>query len=88
MKFYLFKHTVDNSVFGATDEPSGEKLPVLPGNGRWKSFTDFEESGKPRIAFQNRKPKRILSCKGTISPALKFVSTGHLPDLKNESRSC
>lgn len=64
MKFYLFKHTVDNSVFGATDEPSGEKLPVLPGNGRWKSFTDFEESGKPRIAFSEQEAKADIELQG------------------------
>lgn len=64
MNFYLFKHTLDKSIVGVTGEPTGAKLPVLPGNGQWEPFTKFEESGRPRVGFSEEQARADIEKRG------------------------
>lgn len=77
MKFYLFYHTMDKSVYGATAEPSAAKLPPIPG-GKWMPHAEIHETGKPRIGFSEAVAKKEIEAEGyhLFSPTqVRRVST-------------
>lgn len=64
MKFYIFKCS-KNDVYGVTDQPTPSNLPVAAcASGTWEAFKVVEESGNPRIAFNEQVAKADIEKQG------------------------
>ncbi len=62
MTFYIFKCSKDGSLFGATDEPTGAKLPpnACPG-GKWKPVKSLKGSA---IGFDAKAAEKDIKKQG------------------------
>jgi len=62
---------------GATNDPSGAKLPALLGNGVWQFWRELEESGgNPRIAFSEEEATPTLRSRAITYCAPKCELSG------------
>jgi|HubBroStandDraft_4_1064222.scaffolds.fasta_scaffold04049_8 hypothetical protein len=61
MTFYIFRCSKDRSLYGATDEPSGVKLPKDACSGDWELQRKVQES---RIGFSATKAEQDIQKQG------------------------
>ena len=62
MTFYIFQCSTDNSLYGATDDPIGAKLPRLScQNGRWIHRAGLNESA---IGFNAAEAEQGITAQG------------------------
>ena len=57
MMFHVYRASDDSSLFAVIAENNQTLLPGRPGNGTWRFFKSFPETGQPRIGFSEQEAK-------------------------------
>jgi len=72
MTFYIFECSKDGTLFGATDESTGAKLPSEHCSGKWKLRKQLEGSA---ISFDAKAAEKDIKKQGYYLFRAKFETT-------------
>jgi hypothetical protein len=64
MMFHVYRASNDSSLFAVLPENDVSLLPERPGNGTWRFFKSFLETGQSRIGFSEHEAKSDIRDQG------------------------
>lgn len=64
MTFHVYRSSTDSSLFAVVAEKDEALLPPCPGDGEWRYFKRFPETGQPRVGFSEQEAKSDIRKKG------------------------